>query len=214
MAERFDAYIFDLDGTLVDSEHVNVAAATKTFEELGAPITEAEKESVIGRSTKIFMPPLLEVRQVAKDKWEAIIVENRRNYDALWREKVTLMPGVASTLNTLEAKHAVLAIGTTNRRAVVERFLDLFGFRDYFSVIVTSVNVVRHQPDPEVYTKALALLGTNPERTLVVEDTAIGVAAAKAAGLPCAAVPNVYSSGQDFAQADFVLTSIINILDL
>jgi HAD superfamily hydrolase (TIGR01509 family) len=210
----YDSYLFDLDGVLIDSEHVNVAAATKTLKDLGMPITEAEKESVIGRSTKTFMPSLLEARHVEKSEWDGIIATNRQNYDTLWKGAVLLMPGVEQTLRAMRARPVSLAIGTTNRRIVVDRFIDQFGFGGYFSVIVTSENVTHHKPDPEVYTKALALLGTNPARTLVIEDTAIGVAAAKNAGLPCVAVPNRYSSGQDFAQADFVRNSILGILDL
>lgn len=212
---RFEAVIFDLDGVLIRSEHINVAALVKTFYDLESPLSDEEARKIPGRSSCDLIPEFLKSRCVTKkERYDAIIETNLCNYDALWDKIVRLAPGAERVLRKLQARGIPLAIGTSNRRVVVERFVRRFGFEGVFQHIVSQDDVRNTKPDPEVYLKASDLLGISRERILVIEDTGIGLSAAKTAGLTCAVIPNEYSHNNDFSGADYILIALDDTLPL
>ncbi len=209
------AILFDFDGVLVDSELVNIKAGVKTFEDRGMPLTDEERAYVIGKSSVDYVPHFLKTRSIIDpDIHHSAIEELRRNYDAMWEDIVTLTPGVGKVLSSLKTRGKKLAIATTNRHSTIDRFFNTFGFIDVFDVVVTGEDVKRRKPDPEVYILAIQKLGIAPSECVVVEDTAIGIAAGKAAGLQCIAVPNVYTRDNDFSSADHVIGSLEGLLEL
>ncbi|MCK4399310.1 MAG: HAD-IA family hydrolase, partial [Methanophagales archaeon] len=111
-------------------------------------------------------------------------------------------------LDTFKSKGIILALATPSTRDSVKRFLQKFRLEGYFKVVLTREDVSERKPNPEIYIRAKNELGYNPDEIIVVEDTEIGVIAAKSAGLNCAAIPNQYTKKQDFSKADYVLESI------
>lgn len=210
----FKSVIFDLDGVLVDSESVNIRAMTQTFGDLGIPLTEKEINSIPGRSSYDTIPLFLGARRFPSEEYQGVIQTNLQNYDALWDAEIKLMPGTGEVLHLLRSWGVSLAIGTTNRRSVIDRFVSRFGFENIFQCVVSGESVIKKKPDPEVYLVAAKQLGMPSDSILVVEDTEVGVLAAKNAGLACAAIPNQYSGRHDFSRADFVFSSLRNILRL
>ncbi|HUC02054.1 MAG TPA: HAD family phosphatase [Candidatus Paceibacterota bacterium] len=210
----FDAIIFDLDGVLLISEHLNVEAMCATMRLHGMPLTEQERMTIPGRSSMDAMPGFLRARGVPDGEHTALITENRARYDDLWDANVTLAPFATPVLNFFHDRKIPLAIGTTNRRSVVEKFIGRFGFDGMFSAIVTGKDVVRRKPDPEVYIIARQKLDVPADRVLVVGDTALDVEAAKGAGLACAVIPSEYFLLQDFSRADFRVSSLLDIMPI
>lgn len=212
---RYDGTAFDFDGVLVESEPINVAAAEKTFRELGQPLSEEEMLYVPGRSSRRFIPEFLKRRgEASTTRIDEIVQRNIMNYDALWAIRVKLMPGVHKVCVTLSTLGVKLAIVTSNRRAVVERFKSRFGL-SCFDVIVSSEDVTQHKPDPQCYSLAGARMGIPVQRILAVEDTSIGVQAAKLAGLACAAIPSAEASSRDdFRRADYTLHSLHELIPI
>lgn len=209
------AIIFDFDGVLVDSELVNIEAGSKTFKDRGMPLTNEERLYIIGRSSADYVPHFLTARSIIDpDIHHSIIEELRINYYAMWEDTVTLTPGVGKTLSSLKARGKKLAISTTNLRSTIDRFFRVFGFADAFDVVVTGEDVRRRKPDPEVYTLTIQKLGIAPSEGIVVEDTAVGIAAGKAAGLRCIAFPNVYTKNNDFSAAGGIINSLEDLLEL
>ncbi|MDO8619752.1 MAG: HAD family phosphatase [bacterium] len=210
--------VFDFDGVLIpESEQVNVLAARKTFADMGLSLTEAEVGSIPGHSSKTYVPRLLQARGISAERDTEVIATNRQNYDAIWSGwpgSVTLAPHLDEVLAHLVRMGIVLAIATTNRRSVINRFLALLLAPHPFGVIVTGEDVKRHKPDPEVYQIATKHLGMSAEHLIAVEDTVIGVQAAKAAGLRCVAIPNSFTKNQDFSQADHLLGTLEELLKL
>ena len=83
-----------------------------------------------------------------------------------------------------------------------------------FRIIVSGEEVRHHKPHPEVYLRAAELLELPPEKLIAVEDTSVGVRAAKAAGMRCAAIPNLFTNDQDFSEADYRLGTFRELTEL
>ncbi len=115
------------------------------------------------------------------------------------------------TLETLKERGITLALATTSTSDSVRKFLHKFRLLGYFTLILTREDVSERKPNPEIYIKADDELGYNHDEIIVVEDTEIGVRAAKSAGLNCVAVPNQYTKKQDFSMADYVIESIAEL---
>ena len=206
------AVIFDFDGVLVDSEKANIEAAVATFKELELPLSEVEIQSIPGRSSVDFIPLFLENRNIADSSVHRLVWEkNKDNYDKIWDEAVSLTPGVNQLISSLKENGKVLAIATTNRQVTVEKFFRKFGFRQSFSAIITGEDVTKRKPDPEVYLLVAQKLGVNTNEAIAVEDTEVGIKSAKAAGLKCIAVPNGYTKDDDFSEADYIASSIMEV---
>jgi len=211
---KYKKVFFDLDGVLVDSEPVNIRAMQKTFSDRGLVLSQAEIEMIPGRSSRLTIPQFLSVRGVPANQHQAIVEANLRNYDALWDIKIKLMPDAEMVVRLLHARGVVLAIGTTNRRIVAEKFIRKFGFDGVFLCVVAGDTVKKMKPDPEVWLQIMRQLDCSLGEALAVEDTGVGVLSVKNAGLACAAIPNEYSKHHDFSGADYILSSLKGILDL
>lgn len=207
--------IFDFDGVLVDSERVNIEAAIKTFKDIGKSLNTREIASIPGTSSIDFIPRFLRSRGIDDlIEYKKLYEINLENYNTLWSDIVTMYPSTKETIETLIDQGKKLAIATTNRREIVNIFFNKFGTRDVFSVVVTGEDVKKRKPDPEVYLTALERLGFPQEAVIAVEDTAIGLRAAKSAGIRCAVIPNEHSKDDNFSEADFALSSINDLLKI
>jgi HAD superfamily hydrolase (TIGR01509 family) len=210
-----NGFIFDFDGVLVDSERANIQAAIKTFNHIGKPLTNEEVQSIPGRSSADFIPIFLSKRGMnSLSQHQELYEQNRRNYKLLWNNTVAMFPGGADVIRQLRSLEKKLGIATTNRKETVEMFLKKFNMGGSFSVVVSGEDVIRRKPNAEVYFVAIQKLGLPKNELVAIEDTGIGLQAAKGAGLRCIAIPNKYSAHEDFSGADLVLKSMRDLLTL
>ncbi|WP_405754042.1 HAD-IA family hydrolase [Streptomyces sp. NBC_01020] len=119
-----------------------------------------------------------------------------------------LRPGVARLLDGARRQGIPCAVVSSSDRAWVRGHLERLGVIDRFAQVVTGDQVHARKPAPDLYLRGLELLGTRPEDGLALEDSATGVAAAKAAGLRCVAVPGERGSRRTLGEADLVLASL------
>ncbi len=207
------AIIFDFDGVLADSEHVNIESGIRTFRELGYELNDEDKGFIVGKHSKDTVPHFIKIKDINVQEEQA--VERYRDiFEDLWSGGVQAMPAIEKTLHILKQKNIVLALATNNRQSRVDAFLKQFKLEDVFSVIVDNKRVTRRKPDPEVYLKALEELHLPPDVVLAVEDSNVGLEAAKAAGLRCAVIPNKYTKSHDFSSANFILKTPQDLLSL
>jgi HAD superfamily hydrolase (TIGR01509 family) len=209
------AVIFDVDGTLVDSErHGHRVAFNRAFEAFVLPYrwdedTYGELLHTTGGQRRIDgylasfgvdeaerarLAPALHARktEILEELVDAGLIEVR--------------PGVARLLGELAGEGVTLAVGTTGSRRWVEPLLRRMLPEVAWAVIVTGDEVTERKPHPEVFELALGRLGLDgPEGAVVVEDSGEGVAAARAAGTCCAVVVNGYTADHDLAGADLVV---------
>jgi HAD superfamily hydrolase (TIGR01509 family) len=202
------AAIFDLDGTILDTETPEFVAWQEAYAAHGATLEQAVWVQVIGTSDSAWDPYAHLETLVGAPVDRAAIKERRRDrFDELIAAAEP-RDGIVAWLD--EARELGLRVGlaSSSRAAWVERFLDALGLRDRFDVLATRDRVARSKPDPELYLLALRELGVDATEAIAVEDSPNGVAAAKAAGLFCVAVPNPLTEGLALDHADVVLRSL------
>ena len=209
------AAIFDVDGTLVDSErHGHRVAFNRAFEAFDLPYRWDEElygELLHTTGGQRRIDGYLASQGVPEaERAELAPALHRRKTEILEQMvddgAIELRPGAARLLEELAAEGVALAVGTTGSRRWVERLLERLLPAVTWDVVVAGDDVEHRKPDPEVFTVALDKLGlAGPDGAVVIEDSAEGVAAAKAAGLCCAVVVNGYTADHDLTGADLVL---------
>jgi HAD superfamily hydrolase (TIGR01509 family) len=208
------AIVFDVDGTLVDSERDGHRVAfNRAFEEADLPDRwdvklYGELLEITGGERRITAYLERQGMPQAERAQTASRLHARKTeiFTEMAREgAIEPRPGVRELLDELQEGGVRLAVATTGTGAWVHPLLGrLFG-ADRFEVIVTSDEAPDRKPDPSAYLLALEQLRLAAPAALAVEDSANGLRAAKAAALPCVVVTNDYTAGQDFADADLVL---------
>ena len=202
------AVVFDLDGVLLASEEVWDAVRERYVRERGGRYDEEVQRAMMGMSAPEWSRYLHEEAGVPEEP-EAI---NRDVVELMleaYRRELPLLPGaVEAVLRTAAA--FPLALASSSNREVFEAVLELAGLADCFGATVSSEEVERGKPAPDVYVEASRRLGIAPERCAAVEDSHAGIRSAKAAGMRVVAIPNpAYPPDEAaLAEADVVLHSI------
>jgi HAD superfamily hydrolase (TIGR01509 family) len=209
------AVIFDVDGTLVDSErHGHRVAFNRAFEAFGLPYRWDEElygELLHTTGGQRRIDGYLATQGVAEEERAELAPALHRRKTEILEQMVDegaieVRPGVARLLKELAAEGVTLAVGTTGSRRWVERLLRRMLPDVTWDVLVAGDDVTNRKPDPEVFTTALEKLGLDgPDGAVVIEDSGEGLQAARAAGLRCAVVVNGYTADHDLAGADLVL---------
>ena len=205
-----EAFLFDLDGTLVDSERENVESVVLALRRHGAEMTDEERGFVIGHSwNEIY-------KMVARN--HALTVSMRELIDAAVLEKDRIiertgfraLPGAVELVRRL-APRAKLAVVSGASGKEVRDALTGIGVRDLFSAIVAAEDYAHGKPSPEPYLKGLAAVGSPAGRTLVFEDATPGILAARAAGLRVIAIRAGNFAGYDLSPADVVVDTLADV---
>ena len=185
------AVLFDMDGTLVDSEKLWEVALQVLYSRLGGELTPAVREATVGGSAESLMQIIYTDLGLDPDADEmAAHSDWLHDYTAdLFDGGLPWCDGARELLDTLADSAVPMALVTNTRRALTERALDSIG-RHYFAASVCGDEVVRSKPAPDPYQRAAALLGFDPAQCLAIEDSVTGAASAEDAGCPVLVVPN------------------------
>jgi HAD superfamily hydrolase (TIGR01509 family) len=185
------AVLFDMDGTLVDSEKLWEVALQVLYSRLGGELTPAVREATVGGSAESLMQIIYTDLGLDPDADEmAAHSDWLHDYTAdLFDGGLPWCDGARELLDTLADSAVPMALVTNTRRALTERALDSIG-RHYFAASVCGDEVVRAKPGPDPYQRAAALLGFDPAQCLAIEDSVTGAASAEDAGCPVLVVPN------------------------
>ena len=206
--------ILDVDGTLVDSErHGHRVAFNLAFEEFDLPYRWDEDEygellRITGGQRRLHH--YLSEQGMDEDERSGLVPELHGRKSEILRDliddgKLEPRPGAVRLLRELQERGCALAVATTGSRSWVEHLLERLLADVHWQVVVTGDDVEERKPDPEAFTLALDRLGVGAERSVVVEDSAEGVEAARAARLACAVVVNGYTVDHDLDEAELVL---------
>ena len=209
LAHRYRAVVFDMDGLLLDTEVLWQRAEGRLFARHGDAFTFEDKLTVMGTSaafTGEFYArrldlPAEDAPQLIRELTELMLEELQADVDA--------RPGAIELLERLKGR-IPLGLATNSPRFLVDAALKGAGFTDAFDAVVSSDDVERHKPAPDLYLLICERLGVSPQETLALEDTASGIASAKAAGLTCIAVPQFAET--DVSAADRVIDSLEELL--
>lgn len=174
------AFIFDLDGVIVDTARYHYLAWQKIANELDINFTLEHNELLKGVSRVRSLDIILEIGKVDvsqedKNRWLTQKNEEYLTY-LVDMDQNELLPGVLSILEYLKEKKQPIALGSASKNA--RPILEKTGIRHYFDVIVDGNDVSNAKPDPEVFLIAAKLIGVSPENSIVFEDSVAGVQAA------------------------------------
>jgi HAD superfamily hydrolase (TIGR01509 family) len=183
-----DAVIFDLDGVLVDSEQRWNGAKEALVRETGGRWLDEAPSRMMGMSSLEWSVYLRDDLAVPMDAAEINREVVRRMEDG-YREALPLLPGATEAVRAL-AQRWPLGLASSANREVIDLVLELGGFGDAFRVTVSSEEVERGKPAPDVYLAAARGLGVEPSGCVAIEDSSSGLRAAAAAGMTVIAVPN------------------------
>jgi HAD superfamily hydrolase (TIGR01509 family) len=206
-----DAVVFDLDGVLIDSEHVWDEARRDLAEERGGRWHDRASRDMMGMSSLEWSRYMHDVIGLTEPP-EEISAEVVRRLEAIYRERLPLLPGAVEAVERMAA-HWPLAVASSSNRELIELVLELSGLERHFRVTVSSEEVARGKPAPDVYLEAARRLGVEPERCAAVEDSENGILSAKTARMRVLAIPNPqFPPAEDaLSQADDVLESLVEL---
>ena len=203
-----EAVVFDLDGVLLDSEQVWDEVREELARERGGRWHERAQRDMMGMSSpewSRYMHDVIGLREPP----EEISAEVVRRLAERYRDGLPLLPGAASAVERLAARWP-LGLASSSNRPLIDFVLDVSGLARLFRATVSSEEVARGKPAPDVFLEAARRLGVAPERCAVVEDSANGIRAGRAAGMLVVAIPNPHFPPDDdaLAAADVVLESL------
>ncbi|QEE48370.1 beta-phosphoglucomutase [Flavobacterium alkalisoli] len=179
------AFIFDLDGVIVDTAKYHYLAWQKIASQLGIDFTHEHNELLKGvsrvRSLEIILGlGNIEASQEDKDKWLVQKNEDYLGYITNMKED-EILEGVITVLQFLKANGQLIALGSASKNA--RPILEKVNILHYFDVIVDGNDVTNAKPDPEVFVRAAKLLGKTASESIVFEDSVAGIQAANIAGM-------------------------------
>jgi HAD superfamily hydrolase (TIGR01509 family) len=208
-ADPIHAVVFDMDGVLVDTEHLWDEVREALTEEWGGRYTPEAQEAMMGMSSLEWSRYLHEVVGLSEPP-EVINEEVVRRMLARYETDLPVVPGATEAVQRLASAGLRLALASSSNRELIDAVLRRLELASYFAVTVSSEEVARGKPAPDVYLEAAGRLGVAPERCAAIEDSASGIRAAHAAGMHVIAYPNRhYPPAEDvLALANAVVESL------
>jgi HAD superfamily hydrolase (TIGR01509 family) len=205
------AVVFDLDGVIIDTEEVWEEVRRAYVAEHGREFRPDSQDRMMGMSTGEWSAHLADEVGVPRTA-EQVAADVLGRMAERYRESLPLIPGAVDTVRALGARYR-LALASSSARILIDQVLATAGLTDAFEVTLSTEEVPRGKPAPDVYLAAVDRLGLTPADCAAIEDSSNGLRSAGAAGLTVIAVPHgVYPAAQDaLDQAKLIVTGITEV---
>jgi beta-phosphoglucomutase family hydrolase len=209
------AVIFDMDGVIAETERAHIDAEKQTMLKYGIKITEEELHKYTGTTAKSMFMDLIKKYEL-DTTFDRIFNEKEKILFKLLNEDVTPTKGVIDLLHRLREVGIKLGLASSSHKRLVEFVLKKLKITDLFDSIVSAEDAAKSKPDPEIFLLSAHMLKVDPTECCVVEDSRLGVEAAKTAKMKCLGFQNPNSGSQDLSKADLIVDdfSKINITQL
>lgn len=205
-----DAVVFDFDGTIFDSETPIYRASAAALAEMGLQLTVAGWATVVGLGEDDSFVALC--RAVGTEFDRAEFEDRYQRQDRSWRDHLPALPGVERLTAELHAAGIPLGIASSSPASWVDHHLERLGLADRFAIVATRDRVGgRSKPDPASYRYAVEHLDADPARSIAIEDSQPGIAAALGAGLTVVAVPSEITHHTDLSAAHVTVPSLEHV---
>jgi HAD superfamily hydrolase (TIGR01509 family) len=201
------AVTFDMDGLMFNTEDVYTLAGTELLARRGCSFTPELKDAMMGLPPRPAFEVVIKWHHLA-EPWEVLAAESNEIFLGLLGGRLTPMPGLLQLLAALETAGIPKAIATSSGRRLTAACQTPFQLAQRFRFVLTSEDITRGKPDPEIYLLAAQHFGVPSAEMLVLEDSQNGCRAAAAAGAFTVAVPGEHSCHQDFSAANLVIESL------
>ncbi len=206
-----EAVIFDLDGVLLDTEELWDEVRESLTRERGGSWSDRAQADMMGMSSTEWSRYMHDVLGLAEPPEEISREVVRRMLDR-YAERLPLIDGAIEAVEHVAARWP-LGLASSSNRELIDRALEVSGLARYFRATVSSEEVERGKPAPDVYLDAARRLSVEPARCAAVEDSASGIRSARDAGMRVVAIPNAAfpPPREALALADVVLDSIVEL---
>jgi HAD superfamily hydrolase (TIGR01509 family) len=206
-----DAVVFDLDGLLIETEEIWDEVREAVARERGGRWSESAQRDMMGMSSSEwsrYMHDEVGLSESPEEINELVVARMADRY----RSQLPLLPGAVEAVERL-ADRWPLGVASSSNRPLIDLVLELAGLAPLFRATVSSEEVARGKPAPDVYLEAARRLGVGPKRAAAIEDSEAGIRSASAAGMRVVAVPNrSFPPGEEaLALADVVLDSLADL---
>jgi len=201
------AVVFDLDGLMFDTEKLFVRVASEMLQSRGKVFTTEIMNAMIGRRA-VDAGEAFRQMSGLEEPAEVLLAEVKQRFYAEMDTAVHPTPGLFALLARLEKRGLPRGVATSSRRAYARTLLERHGLAGHFAFVLAGEDVTQGKPDPEIYLTAAARFGVEPAALLVLEDSAPGVAAAKAAGAFAVGMPHEHSPAGRLTAADLIVARL------
>ncbi len=204
VARRAKAVAFDMDGLMVDTEPVYWKTASTQLRRLGHEYTQEICDQVMGRTPEFAFKLYIDLFRLDLD-WRDMRDESEEIFIDLLDEGFSVTAGLTELLDELDRREIPHCVCTSSSRRLATEVLKRANLLDRFQFILTSDDITRGKPDPEIYSLAEARLGVEPSSTLVLEDSTAGCKSAVASGAFCFMLKAKHNFNADFSLASGVV---------
>ena len=198
--KEYQAYLFDMDGTLVNSEPLKGLALSLACGDYGADVDFNVYKDVMGESWPVVTGHFFKHAEIRPDLTE-FNQFFRAHYEKLLSEKLELNRGALDYIHHLKRSGKKCAVVSSAATWMVNNILSALELADLFDVVITQEHVTNHKPDPEAYILSLDQLGLSSSQVLVFEDSNAGVEAGVAAGCDVVAFAHEFNGKNDLSKA-------------
>lgn len=205
------AILFDLDGTIIDSEIVAFKAIIDCFDQWSLKIQRSDAAAVAGKKWEIAFAMLFKkyVLPVSEELAAKTIL---KRYKERMQTEISVVPGVVEAIRYFaEEQKLKLALVSGSWRNDILWALKTLKVQQHFSVILGAEDYPNSKPSPDGFQKAIELLGVAPQECMVFEDSVAGIASAHSSGSKVVAITSTNHFGHDISAADFHLENYLNI---
>jgi HAD superfamily hydrolase (TIGR01509 family) len=204
------AYLFDMDGTLVNSEEFKGMALSETCKLFGGQAAYENYRDVMGENWSIVINHFFKVAQIDPDRAE-FNSEFEKIYQKLLSENLCLNKGVINLLSRLKAQNKKIAVVSSETNWMVEQVLNQLELSKFFNLIIAEEQVENTKPDPEAIMLALNYFSISNSEALVFEDSRAGLIAAKKAGCDAIAFQHEFNVNHDLSSAIKTITDFTEV---
>ncbi|WP_435921385.1 HAD family hydrolase [Paenibacillus sp. DYY-L-2] len=205
------AFIFDMDGVIIDSEPIHFEVDLMTLDDLGVKLGQKDLEPYVGMTNPEMWALIREKHNLSHSVEEIIDYQLTKKLDYLNRLEIEPIDGIRQLIKQLHRAGIPAGVASSSPRVFIESVLKKFNLFEEFCCITSGEEMAKGKPAPDIYLEAARLMNVRPENCVVLEDSRNGVVAAKSAGMRCIGFINPNSGNQDLSLADFVVSSISEI---
>lgn len=212
---QLHAFVFDLDGVIIDSEPIHMLMANNMLATYGSAIEWPDYERFIGKTDHDFYTYVKTLAPIEESIPE-LIADYKRDLEAFFNEAESLpiIPDIVNLVHTLHAEGWKLAVASSSSHVNIRHVLRAAGLSEYFPVQVSGEDVKHGKPAPDIYLRALSELGVEPRYAAAIEDSEAGCVSASDAGLFTLGFQHAGSGKQNLSRADLVIHAIGELLEL
>jgi len=201
------AFVFDFDGLILDTEEPVYRSWLEVYQAHGQELPFDRWIQIVGSSTATFDPKGHLEQRLGRALAQEVLDRRIERRTALVRAQ-PILPGVVELIDSAREAGLRVGVASSSTRQWVNGHLERLGLLERFDCVRCRDDVALVKPAPDLYLAVVECLGVAPSEALAIEDSPNGIAAAKASGLRCVAVPNVITGGLDLSHADVILPTL------